>query len=211
MTTTAPGTSRMVDFEGLQIEYDDRVLEPRPWTAQQSHWAAELIASAPPGAVLELCSGAGHIGLLAVTLAPRSLVCVDADPTACAYLRRNAARGGIRVDVREGRMDEVLDPAERFAVIIADPPWVSSDEVGRYPEDPLLAIDGGSDGLELVRACLDVVDGHLAEGGHALLQTGPDQPDAVVALVTAYAGLTVREVRLAERGALMRIDRTQSF
>lgn len=201
------GTSRALDFEGLWIEYDDRVLEPRPWTARQSHWAAELIGSAPPGPVLELCSGAGHIGLLAVRLAPRSLVCVDADPAACGFLRRNAAHAGIRVDVREGRMDEVLDDDERFAVVIADPPWVSSDEVGRYPQDPVLAIDGGSDGLDLVRACLDVVDRHLADGGHALLQTGPDQPDAVTALVEAYDALTVREVRLEERGALIRIDR----
>lgn len=207
MSATAHGTSRVVDFEGLRIEYDDRVLEPRPWTAQQSRWAAELIRSAPPGPVLELCSGAGHIGLLAVRLAPRSLVCVDADEVACSYLRRNAADAAIRVDVREGRMDEVLDADERFAVVIADPPWVSSGEVGRYPEDPLLAIDGGSDGLDLVRACLDVIDGHLVDGGHALLQTGPDQPDAVSALVAAYERLAVREVRVAERGALVRVDR----
>jgi release factor glutamine methyltransferase len=203
-------TSRVIDFEGLQIEYDDRVLEPRPWTARQSRWAAELIRSAPPGPVLELCSGAGHIGLLAVTLAPRSLVCVDADETACAYLRRNAARAGIRVDVREGPMDEVLDPDERFAVVIADPPWVPSAEVGRHPADPLTAIDGGADGLDLVRACLEVIAGHLADGGHALLQTGPGQPDAVDALVAAYDGLAVREVRHEERGALVRIDRVET-
>jgi len=207
MTATVDGASRVVDFEGLQIEYDDRVLEPRPWTAAQSHWAAELIGSAPPGPVLELCSGAGHIGLLAVRLAPRSLVCVDADATACAYLRRNAANAGIRVDVREGRMDAVLDADERFAVVIADPPWVTTDEVGRYPEDPLLAIDGGRDGLEVVRACLDVIAAHLSDGGSALLQTGPDQPDEVRALLEAYEDLELREVRVAERGALVRIDR----
>ena len=208
MSSTAEHrASRVVDFDGLRIEYDDRVLEPRPWTAAQSRWAAELIAAAPPGPVLELCSGAGHIGLLAVTLAPRSLVCVDADATACDFLRRNAAHAGVRVDVREGRMDKVLEADERFAVVIADPPWVSSDEVERYPEDPLLAIDGGPDGLDLVRACLDVIDGHLLDGGHALLQTGPDQPDAVTALVSAYDRLSVGEVRQEERGALVRIDR----
>ena len=207
MSATAEGTARVVDFEGLQIEYDERVLEPRPWTARQSRWAADLIRSAPPGPVLELCSGAGHIGLLAVTLAPRPLVCVDVDAVACAYLRRNAARAGIRVDVRLGPMDEVLEPDERFAVVVADPPWVASHEVGRFPEDPLTAIDGGADGLDLVRACLAVIHGHLVEGGHALLQTGPDQPDAVSALVSSYDGLSVAEVRVEERGALVRVDR----
>ena len=109
MAETAPIESRFIDFEGLRIEYDDRVLAPRPWTAAQSQWAAELIRMAPPGPVLELCAGAGHIGLLAVSLAPRMIVCVDADRAACGYLRRNAALAGVRADVREGRMDAVLE------------------------------------------------------------------------------------------------------
>jgi release factor glutamine methyltransferase len=203
-----PGASRFLDFEGLRIEYDERVLEPRPWTAEQSRWAAELISTAPPGPVLELCAGAGHIGLLAVTLSYRSLVCVDADEAACAYLRRNAERAGIRVDVREGPMDAVLDVDERFAVVIADPPWVTTGETERYPEDPVAAIDGGDDGLALVRTCLDVVAGHLLPGGSALLQSGPDQPGAIHDLLTLYDGLTAREVRGYERGALIRVDRT---
>ena len=87
MTVADASTGREHDFGGLRIRYDDRVLAPRDWTAAQSRWAAELIATAPPGPVLEVCAGAGHIGLLAVTLAPRPLVCVDADAVACQYLR----------------------------------------------------------------------------------------------------------------------------
>lgn len=207
MTSVVSSGFRTLDFEGLCIQYDERVLEPRPWTALQSRWAAELIADAPPGPVLELCSGAGHIGLLAVTLAPRSLVCVDADAVACEFLRRNAEHAALRVDVREGPMDRVLEQDERFAIVIADPPWVSTAEVERFPEDPVTAIDGGQDGLDLVRACLDVIDAHLVIGGSALLQAGPDQPDEVGALVAGYDRLAVREVRVVERGSVVRIDR----
>ena len=171
--SAAAQTSRSVDFQGLRIEYDERVLTPRPWTAAQSMWAADLIAVAPPGPVLELCSGAGHIGLLAVTLAPRRLVCVDADPVACGYLRRNAGRAGIRVDVREGRMDEALASDERFAVVIADPPWVPTAEVTRFPEDPVTAINGGADGLDLVRSCLD---GHRPAPPARRLRPDPGRP-----------------------------------
>jgi len=202
--------SRYVDFEGLRIEYDDRVLTPRPWTAAQSRWAAELIRLAPPGPVLELCAGAGHIGLLAVTLAPRTLVCVDADPTACAYLRRNAFLAELRVDVREGRMDEVLEPDEEFAVIIADPPWVPTDDVTRFPEDPVTAIDGGADGLALARSCLDVIDQHLVVAGSALLQVGPGQADRLADLVATYDELAVIAVRELDRGTLVQIDRVES-
>ena len=200
-------TPQVVEFEGLRIEYDEQVLTPRPWTAAQSHWAAELIRTAPPGPVLEICSGAGHIGLLAVTLAPRPLVCLDADPIACSYLRRNAAAAGLRVDVREGRMDAVLDQHEEFAVIIADPPWVPTGDTARFPEDPVGAIDGGADGLDLVRSCMEVIQRHLAVAGSAVLQTGPDQAERVVDMVAGYDELAVIEVRQLERGALVQVDR----
>jgi methylase of polypeptide subunit release factors len=205
--TSGSTTERVHDFAGLRIRYDDRVLAPRDWTAAQSRWAAELIASAPPGPVLELCSGAGHIGLLAVTLTPRSLVCVDADPVACEYLRLNALAAGVRADVREGPMQSVLDPDERFAMVIADPPWVPRSEVSQFPEDPVTAIDGGADGLDLIRACVAVIDGHLLPAGSAVLQVGPDQAAAAGELVAGCDDLRVVEVREFERGALMRIDR----
>jgi release factor glutamine methyltransferase len=200
-------TTQTVDFHGLSIEHDDRVLTPRAWTAAQSEWAAELIRTAPPGPVLELCAGAGHIGLLAVRLAPRSLVCVDADPVACAFLRRNAGAAGVPADVREGRMDAVLAADERFAVVIADPPWVPSAGVTEFPEDPVLAIDGGDDGLDLVRSCLAVISAHLLPRGSAVLQAGPDQVDGVAALVADHPDLTVAETRTFLRGSLVRIDR----
>ena len=185
------------------------MLAPRDWTAAQSHWAAELSRSAPPGPVLELCAGVGHIGLLAVRLAPRPLVCVDSNPAACDLLRENARANGIPAEIRRGSMEVVLHPAEQFPVIVADPPWVRTADVGRFPEDPVTAIDGGRDGLDLARTCLDVIDRHLMMGGSALLQVGPRaQADRVAALVAACDELEVAEIRGYERGALVQIDRT---
>ena len=105
-------------------------------------------------------------------------------------------------------MDAVLGEDEEFAVIVADPPWVRTADVSRFPEDPVTAIDGGDDGLDLARTCLDVVNRHLVVGGSALLQVGPlDQAQRVAALVAPYDGLDVVDVRGYERGALLRIDR----
>ena len=63
---------------------------------------------------------------------------------------------------------------EMFALVVADPPWVTTDRVGDHPEDPLLAIDGGADGLSVARACVDACAGHVLEGGSVLLQLGDD-------------------------------------
>ncbi len=200
-----------ITFGELEIAFDERVLRPRTWTADQSRWAAELLRTAPPGPVLELCSGAGQIGLLAVLDSERSLVCVDADPVACSYATENAAAAGIdhRVEVRLARIDEAVRPAERFPVIVADPPWVRREETRRFPDDPLLAIDGGYDGLDVARLCLEVIADHLLPGGSALMQIGTIAQAEVVRdeLPTYDPGLVVTEVRELEGGVLLRLDR----
>lgn len=205
------GLVEEMPYGELVIRFDDRVLRPRPWTTAQSRWAADLLRTAPPGPVLELCSGAGHIGLLAVHASDRRLVCVDANPAAIELTRLNAAAGGMadRVETREGWIREVLRPGETFPLVVADPPWVPAAETGRFPEDPLLAIDGGDDGLVVVRECLAALRQHLAPGGVALLQLGtPAQADAV-AEALAGSGLVAGEVREhGDRGVLLRLDRS---
>lgn len=169
--TPEPST---VDFGPLKISYDGRVLTPRPWTQLQSSWAVELLADLPEGPVLEICTGAGHIGLLALSRTERRGVLVDADPVAAHYARTNADAAGIgdRVEVRTALAHEAVQEGETFPLAIIDPPWVTSQEVTRFPEDPLLAIDGGDDGLAVARECLHAVDGCLAEGGAVLIQLG---------------------------------------
>jgi methylase of polypeptide subunit release factors len=207
--THAPESIR---FGDLTISYDDRVLEPRPWTAAQSRWVSDLLADAPDGPVLEVCTGAGHIGLLALHAHDRDLVLVDLDEAACGFARANAEAAGMgdRVTVRCGRMDEVVANGEWYAAIIADPPWVSTAEVERFPDDPRLAIDGGATGLDLVWACLDVITRHLDDGGFAVLQVGPgDQADAVEEHLRRHRELNLRYESRQEhdRGVLVHLTR----
>lgn len=203
--------AKSMTFGHLQIAYDDRVLEPRAWTTLQSQWAASLLDRVPTGRVLELCAGAGQIGLLAVAGSDRELVCVDLNPVACEFTRENARAAGLddRVEVREGRIRDVLGPDERFALVVADPPWVPSAGVGRFPEDPLVAIDGGDTGLDVARECVDAVVAHLLPGGSALLQLGTtEQATEVGRWLDDVPDLALGEVRShQDRGVVARLDR----
>jgi methylase of polypeptide subunit release factors len=188
-------------FGGLRIRYDGRVLSPRSWTLIQSRWANELLESLPRGRVLELCCGAGQIGLAAVADTSRRVVCVDRDPVAASYTAANAARAGLvdRVEVREAPLDQAVGDGERFALVIADPPWVRSEETGRFPRDPVTAIDGGPDGLDVTRACLRTAARHLMPGGWLLLQVaGPAQAAEVARLVAADGPLVPVELRVED-------------
>jgi release factor glutamine methyltransferase len=191
----------------MEIRWDARILEPRPWTADQSRWAARLLTELPPGPVLELCSGAGHIGLLAVCGTRRELVCVDIDPVATAYAEENAARNGVSgVEVRTQGVEEAAGDTRRYVLVIADPPWVPSAETGRFPEDPLRAIDGGADGTDLALACARTAAAVLDPGGLLLLQLGTSaQVDAVVTAVAPT--LLEVERRTCEGGVLVLLSR----
>lgn len=194
---------RTTGFGGLRIAFDHRVLTPRPWTEIQSRWAAEIAEAAPEGRLLELCSGAGHIGLLAAVLSGRSLVAVEVDAVACDYLRANATAAGLadRVEVREGDLCGVLDADERFPIVIADPPYLPTPAIAAWPEDPPRAIDGGADGLDVARACLAVAAHHLAEDGDLLLQLADlEQADRLV----EEADWVELGRRRAERGVVVR-------
>jgi methylase of polypeptide subunit release factors len=171
-----------MEFGPLVVTFDDQVLTPRPWTMLQASWAAEVATDLPPGPILELCSGVGHIGQAAAVLTGRSLVQVDVDAHACVLAEANAAANvpAGRVQVRCGDLEEVLGAGERFALVLADPPYLPGDEVDDWPDDPDHAIDGGEDGLDLLRRCLAVAGAHLQDGGAVLLQTlGPAQVESL--------------------------------
>ena len=175
--------TKHAEIDGLRIAYDAKVLEPRPWTAMQGGWAAELAEEVPPGPILELCSGVGHIGLVAARRSGRPLVQVDSSAHACALARANAASAWLsdRVEVRCGDLAEMVEGFERFPLIIADQPYITTSNVARFPSDPRVAIDGGHDGLDLARSCLEVIRSVLVPGGRALLQLGDEGQVAAIA------------------------------
>ena len=197
-------------FGPLQIRFDDRVLEPRPWTLAQSLWAIELSGTLPDGPALELCAGVGHIGLAMAAAVPRHVLLIDADPHACELARANAEAAGLsdRVEVRTRAVDEALEPVERFALILADPPWVRSESTDGFPDDPLGAIDGGDDGLDVARTCVGVIGHHLSAGGAAILQLGEQAQADALTEDLAIADLRVVEVRdPGANGVLVMVER----
>jgi methylase of polypeptide subunit release factors len=201
-------------FGQLVVRFDERVLRPRPWTLAQSRWAADLMPDLPPGRLLELCAGVGHMGLLLASLVARDLVLVDADAIACDHALFNAGLADLRVDVdvRHGPLDTMIGEDERFALILADPPWVPSTETSRFPNDPVFAIDGGPDGLGLARTCVEVIDRHLAAGGVGILQLGDEDQAARIGghlRGRPGIGLRIEEVRTVAgaNGVLVKLVR----
>lgn len=185
------------EFCGLRIVVDPGVFVPRRRTEFLVHHAAELARldrTHPPTVVVDLCCGSGALGLaMAAALSPASayFYAADIDPGAVRCARRNVTAAGGRV--YEGDLYEPLPSTVRgrVDVLLANVPYVPTAEVGLLPpearlHEPRVALDGGADGLDVMRRVAADAPRWLAPGGHLLVETSEHQaPKAVDAFTRA--------------------------
>jgi release factor glutamine methyltransferase len=192
------------EFAGLRIAVDAGVFVPRRRTELL---AREAAAAAAPGAVVvELCCGTGAVGVAVATAVPGvELHAADVEPAAVRCARRNVEAAGGRV--YEGDLDAPLPSTlrGRVDVLVANAPYVPTDSVGLMPpearlHEPLVALDGGPDGLEVQRRIAAAAPRWLAPGGHLLIETSERQAELTAAAMTS-AGLVPRLVQDADLDA----------
>lgn len=203
------------EFCGLRIAVDHGVFVPRRRTEFLVRQAilARLAASPatqgrarPRTVVADLCCGSGAIGAaLAAALDGVELHAVDADPAAVRCARRNVAASGGQV--YEGDLYEPLPATLRghVDVLVANAPYVPTEAVGLLPpesriHEPRAAVDGGADGLDVLRRVTAAAPLWLAPGGHLLVETSERQaPQAVEDF--ACSGLIPRVASSSELNA----------
>jgi release factor glutamine methyltransferase len=192
------------EFCGRRMVVEPDVFVPRRRTEFLVEQAAAL---AGPGAtVLDLCCGSGAIGVaLADALGRVELHATDIEPAAVRCARRNLeSMGGT---VYEGDLDGPL-PATlqgRVDLLVTCPPYVPTDDIRLMPpearlHEPHSALDGGHDGLDLLRRIADVAPRWLAPGGHLVAETSAAQAP-VAAAAFAARGLGSRVATDEERGS----------
>lgn len=190
------------EFCGLRIEVDAEVFVPRRRTEFLVRQAAALAPERP--VVVDLCCGTGALGVaLASLVRVAELHAADVDPAAVGCARRNVADGR----VYEGDLYDAL-PAElkgRVDVLLCNVPYVPTGEVGLLPSEARdhearVALDGGADGLDVLRRVTEAAPKWLAPGGHLLFETSERQARSAVEAVSR-SGLNARVAEDDEMGA----------
>lgn len=172
------------------------VLIPRPETEFLIETALKIFrndSSFPDGAVLDLCCGSGVIAIILALELRRQVVAVDLSAEALAVSRINSRRHGVDSAIHLLRSDlmTALQPHGKVSLVVSNPPYVSTyavhnevePEVGEY--EPLLALDGGERGLELIARIRDELPLVLAPGGGLFMEIGYDQGQAVTEMFSA--------------------------
>ena len=181
-------------FMGLSFEVRQGVFIPRPET---EILALSLLEGLLPGnaEILDLGTGCGNIAVcIAVRRTSTVVVAVDNDRRAVELCERNARRHGVseRVRVLEGDLYDALagGPFRTFDAIVSNPPYIPEGSREALPVEvrdfePMEALLGGPDGLDVVRRIVGHAPAHLKAGGRLLVEIGDGQVQEAMGLFDA--------------------------
>lgn len=189
-----------VEFHGRTFLCDRRALVPRPETEQLVEIALEIARNNSSASILDIGTGSGVIAITLAMELPEAVVhAVDILPEALALAAENASKHGLAERIRFSQADLLPSEGAPFDLIVANLPYIPVGEIGGLsPEvrhDPASALDGGPDGLDLIRRLIDSAPARLAPGGALLLEIGASQADAVNNLLSErkFRDISVRE------------------
>ena len=202
------------DFRGLRLRVTPEALIPRPETEGLVEWALELFdamtASGPP-LMVDVGTGSGAIACALATARPAvQVLAVEASPAALTVAAKNVCALGLAGRVRLMRGD-LLGPvaahAGRVAMIVANLPYLPSAVIPTLPREvrdfePRAALDGGPDGLGLLRRLVTAAPHALRPGGRLVLEIGEEQAGALASLMAAEGFIDI-----ASRADLRGIER----
>lgn len=184
-------------FLGRDFYVDERVLIPRPETELLAERAIAALREHPHPIALDLCCGSGALAVSMSLEVPGAQVhAADLSPDALAVTAKNAELLGASVTLHQGDLFAAV-PENAFDVIVSNPPYIPSADCLTLQEEvrrePMMALDGGADGLDFYRQIARSAPHFLRPGGVLLLEVGFDQAEAVMALLADFADVQAHE------------------
>ena len=192
-----PYLTGRVEFYGLEFEVTPDVLIPRPETETLVELAlAPHSSSTHPSSthllIADVGTGCGCIAVsLAVHLPNATIYAIEISPAALAVARRNVERHTVAARVLL-MVGDVLTPCPGpVDLIVSNPPYIPTGECGSLPasvrdHEPRLALDGGPDGLAVIRRLLAQAPAVLRAGGRLLIEIGAGQGEAASHLARTF-------------------------
>jgi release factor glutamine methyltransferase len=178
----------------VEVEVGPGVFTPRPETELLLEWGLQAIAGTPSPLVVDLCTGTGALAIAVAAARPDAVVhAVDVDASALTWAQRNVARhvaaGGTPVTLHAADVcqpDLLVELESHVDLVVCNPPYVP-DGTPLPPEvtewDPPLAVFGGPDGLDVIRAVIGAAAGLLRYGGSLGIEHDDSHGEVVPALL----------------------------
>ena len=180
------------EFYSRDFYVDRSVLVPRPDTEVLVEKALEIIEAKTTGSgseaprLLDLCTGSGCIAVSLKLEAPACVVTAsDVSPAALETAARNAENLGAEINFIESSLFNNIEG--RFDIIATNPPYLTTEETAAMTEagwpEPMLALEGGTDGLDLIRIIIKTSLDYLNDNSYLLIEAAPGQAEPISELL----------------------------
>ena len=186
------------DFCSMTLAVGEGVLIPRDDTAALVETVAGFLSGVKDrGRILDLCAGSGAVGLACARALPGAeVICLELSDGAMHYLEENVRRWGdgrvsiVKGDVLRGPGPDVFPVCAPFDVICSNPPYIRTGDIAglarEVRQEPVMALDGGEDGLVFYRAIAEKWSVLLGYGGALAFETGDGMENAVAEIMRSH-------------------------
>jgi release factor glutamine methyltransferase len=173
------------EFYGLSFKVTPAVLVPRPDSEHVVEEAIKAVSGLSGPLIVDLATGSGCIGVTMAKEIPHAGVfATDISEEALEVARLNAETNGVKVEFLQGDLFSALSGKGPFDLIVSNPPYVKTAELRSlspevWAHEPSIALDGGEDGLSIIRRIIAGAPLYLKPEGFLILEIGYGQSEAV--------------------------------
>jgi release factor glutamine methyltransferase len=210
------------EFWSIHFKVDPRVLIPRPETELLVEQSLSILSAVSPKRspyVLEIGTGSGAIAIsLATEVKDLFIVATDVSGEALLLARENARSAGVlqRIEFVKGDLFSPLrlrQEKRTFDLLLSNPPYIHRLEIQNLAREikdhePLVALDGGADGMDFHQSIISQAPSYLQEGGWLLLEVGENQGEEVSDLIER-GGFFSRPERIKDLSGIDRVVKAQ--
>ena len=176
------------EFMGLNFYVDENVLIPQPDTEILVENVIEIASMMKKNKILDMCTGSGCIAIsLAKNINNTQITAVDISKDALKIANKNAVNNRVENKIKFVQSDMFSNIDKKFDIIVSNPPYIETQKISKLEKEvqnePHIALDGGTDGLDFYRIIVNDAYEFLNENGYLLLEIGYNQQNSVTQLL----------------------------
>ncbi len=173
-----------VDFYGIKIDINKKVLSPRMETEILVDEVIKQAKNFKKPEICDLCTGSGAIAIALAKNIDGKICAIDVSKSALQVAESNVKKQEVRVELIESNLFEKLKRNRKFDIIVSNPPYIPSKDIEKLSVevrkfDPRLALDGGDDGLDFYRKIILASVTRINKNGYLYFEVGKGQAERV--------------------------------
>ena len=176
------------EFYGIRFDVNKKVLTPRMETELLVEQVLKCQKNFKNCTILDLGTGSGAIAVAIAKNCDAKVTAIDVSKVALSVAEQNAKKNDVRIEFLHSNLFQDLKRKRKFDIIVSNPPYIPSSEIEKLDKnvrecDPLVALDGGEDGLDFYREIISKLGKRLNSGGYVFVEVGKGQASEVKKLL----------------------------